>query len=76
MPAIPQKVLLYLISKPDTWRLKLHDIRKQLGLIAYAGKRRFGFGTIGSSMILAILLVGFVVYASRVERRLSQGPTA
>jgi uncharacterized membrane-anchored protein len=32
-------------------------------------KGGLGFGTIGSSMILAILLVGFVVYASRVERR-------
>lgn len=32
-------------------------------------KGGLGFGTIGSSMILAILLAGFVVYASRVERR-------
>jgi len=30
--------LIYLLSKPDTWRLKLHDIRKQLGLSAYAVK--------------------------------------
>jgi uncharacterized membrane-anchored protein len=28
-----------------------------------------GFGTIGSSMILAILLVGFVIYASIQEKR-------
>lgn len=32
-------------------------------------KGGLGFGTIGSSMVLAIMLVGFVVYASRVERR-------
>ena len=34
-------------------------------------KGGLGFGTIGSSMILAILLVGFVVYASIQERRAS-----
>ncbi len=39
-------------------------------------KGGLGFGTIGSSMILAILLVGFVVYASSVERRSYQEPTA
>lgn len=38
MPAIPFRILSYLLSKPDTWRLKLHDIRKQLGLSAYAVK--------------------------------------
>lgn len=35
-------------------------------------KGGLGFGTIGSSMVLAIMLVGFVVYASRVERRSPQ----
>ena len=39
MPAIPFRILSYLLSKPDTWRLKLHDIRKQLGLSAYAVKK-------------------------------------
>lgn len=39
MPAIPQKVLLYLLSKPDTWRLKLHDLRNKLGLSTYATKK-------------------------------------
>jgi uncharacterized membrane-anchored protein len=34
-------------------------------------KGGLGFGTIGSSMILAILLIGFVVYASIQERRTS-----
>jgi uncharacterized membrane-anchored protein len=34
-------------------------------------KGGLGFGTIGSSMILAILLVGFVIYASIQERRTS-----
>jgi uncharacterized membrane-anchored protein len=34
-------------------------------------KGGLGFGTIGSSMILALLLVGFVVYASIQERRAS-----
>lgn len=32
-------------------------------------KGGLGFGTIGSSMILALLLVGFVIYASILERR-------
>jgi len=34
-------------------------------------KGGLGFGTVGSSMILAILLVAFVVYTIRVERRAS-----
>jgi uncharacterized membrane-anchored protein len=34
-------------------------------------KGGLGFGTIGSSMILAILLVGFVIYASIQEKRAS-----
>jgi uncharacterized membrane-anchored protein len=32
-------------------------------------KGGLGFGTIGSSIILALLLVGFVIYASILERR-------
>ena len=39
-------------------------------------KGGLGFGTIGSSMILAILLVGFVIYASRLERRSYREPAA
>lgn len=39
IPAQAKNVLLYLLSKPDTWRLKLHDIRKQLGLTTYAAKK-------------------------------------
>ena len=38
IPPTPKSILIYLLSKPDTWRLKLHDIRKQLGLSAYAVK--------------------------------------
>jgi hypothetical protein len=36
IPPTPKSILIYLLSKPDTWRLKIHDIRKQLGLTAYA----------------------------------------
>lgn len=39
MPAIPQKILIYLLSKPSNWQLKTHDLRKQLGLSAYAIKK-------------------------------------
>jgi hypothetical protein len=38
IPPTPKSILIYLLSKPDTWRLKIHDIRKQLGLSAYAVK--------------------------------------
>ncbi len=37
-------------------------------------KGGLGFGTVGSSMILAILLVGFVIYASILEKRASSMP--
>lgn len=39
-------------------------------------KGGLGFGTIGSSIILAILLVAFVVYTISVERRMSREATA
>jgi uncharacterized membrane-anchored protein len=39
-------------------------------------KGGLGFGTVGSSMILAILLVVFVVYANIVEKRSSQEITS
>ncbi len=39
MPPVAKAVLLYLLSKPDTWQAKAHDIRKQLGLSAYAVKK-------------------------------------
>jgi hypothetical protein len=39
MPAIPYRILSYLLSKPDTWQVKPHDLRKQLGLTAYAVKK-------------------------------------
>ena len=35
-------------------------------------KGGLGFGTVGSSMILAILLIAFVVYTIRVDRRVSR----
>ncbi len=38
IPPTPKAILIYLLSKPDTWRIKAHDIRKQLGLSAYAVK--------------------------------------
>ncbi len=39
MPPVAKTVLLYLLSKPDTWQPKAHDIRKQLNLSAYAVKK-------------------------------------
>ncbi|HEY8098893.1 MAG TPA: hypothetical protein VIE65_22750 [Methylobacter sp.] len=39
-------------------------------------KGGLGFGTVGSSMILAILLVAVVVYTIGIERRISQETTA
>jgi hypothetical protein len=39
MPPIPYRILSYLLSKPVTWQLKPHDLRKQLGLSAYAIKK-------------------------------------
>ena len=39
MPAQAKNVLLYLLSKPSDWQPKTHDIRKQLGLTAYAVKK-------------------------------------
>lgn len=39
IPSIPKNILLYLLSKPPEWKLKTHDLRKQLGLSAYAVKK-------------------------------------
>ena len=39
MPPVAFKIFSYLISKPDTWQPKAHDIKKQLGLSAYATKK-------------------------------------
>src|SRR5664279_4066635 len=39
IPPTPKAILLYLLSKPVTWQLKTHDLRKQLGLTAYAVKK-------------------------------------
>jgi hypothetical protein len=39
IPPTPKSILLYLLSKPVTWQLKSHDLRKQLGLTAYAVKK-------------------------------------
>jgi len=39
IPPTPQKILLYLLSKQIIWRVKPHDLRKQLGLTAYAVKK-------------------------------------
>lgn len=39
IPPTPQKILLYLLSKPETWQVKTHDIQKQLSLSTYAVKQ-------------------------------------
>jgi hypothetical protein len=39
IPSVPKNILLYLLSKPPSWQVKTHDIRKQLGLSAYAVKK-------------------------------------
>jgi hypothetical protein len=39
IPSVPKNLLMYLLSKPVTWQLKTHDLRKQLGLSAYAVKK-------------------------------------
>jgi hypothetical protein len=39
MPPVAFKIYSYLISKPETWQPKAHDIKKQLGLSAYATKK-------------------------------------
>jgi hypothetical protein len=39
MPPVAKTVLLYLLSKPENWQAKSHDIKKQLGLSAYATKK-------------------------------------
>ena len=39
IPPTPKAILLYLLSKPSSWQLKSHDLRKQLGLTAYAIKK-------------------------------------
>jgi hypothetical protein len=39
IPPTPKTVLIYLLGKPVTWRVKPHDLRKQLGLSAYAVKK-------------------------------------
>lgn len=36
MPPKPQKVLIYLLSKPKNWQLKLSDIKARLALSTYA----------------------------------------
>lgn len=36
IPAKPQKVLLYLLSKPKNWQLRFTDLKHRLGLSAYA----------------------------------------
>jgi len=38
IPPTPKTILIYLLGKPVTWRVKPHDLRKQLGLSAYAVK--------------------------------------
>jgi hypothetical protein len=39
IPPTPKTVLIYLLGKPITWRVKPHDLCKQLGLSAYAVKK-------------------------------------
>jgi hypothetical protein len=39
IPPTPKSILLYLLSKPPSWQLKTHDLKKQLGLTAYAVKK-------------------------------------
>jgi hypothetical protein len=39
MPPQAKNVLIYLLSKPDNWRLRVHDLRKQLGISTYAAKK-------------------------------------
>ena len=39
MPAVAYKIYSYLIAKPENWQPKAHDIKKQLGLSAYATKK-------------------------------------
>jgi hypothetical protein len=60
IPPTPKAILLYLLSKPDTWQVKAHDIRKQLGLTAYAVKNGLRW----------LLVAGFAAYT-----RLKSGHT-
>ena len=60
IPPTPKTILLYLLSKPDTWQVKAHDIRKQLGLTAYAVKTGLRW----------LLVAGFAAYT-----RLKSGHT-
>jgi hypothetical protein len=39
MPSVPKNILLYLLSKPNTWQPKAHDLQKQLKLTAYAVRK-------------------------------------
>jgi hypothetical protein len=39
IPATPQKVLLYLLSKPADWVINFNDIRKRLGLSVYSARK-------------------------------------
>jgi hypothetical protein len=52
IPPTPKAVLIYLLSKPSSWQLKTHDLRKQLGLTAYAVKKALKW----------LQIVGYVYY--------------
>jgi hypothetical protein len=52
IPPTPKNILIYLLSKPPSWQLKTHDLRKQLGLSAYAVKKALRW----------LLQAGFAVY--------------
>ena len=60
IPPTPKSILLYLLSKPVNWQLKTHDIRKKLGLSAYAVKKALKW----------LLMAGFAAYT-----RLKSGHT-
>lgn len=60
IPPTPKNILIYLLSKPPSWQLKTHDLRKQLGLSAYAVKKALRW----------LLQAGFAVYT-----RLKSGHT-
>jgi hypothetical protein len=57
IPPTPKSILLYLLSKPVTWQLKSHDLRKQLGLSAYAVKKGLHW----------LCSAGFAAYVGVVE---------
>jgi hypothetical protein len=39
MPPLAYRIYSYLISKPENWKTKAHDIQKQLGLTAYSVRK-------------------------------------